>query len=355
MHSEFDIVIVGCGLAGAAAAWTLRERGRRVLVIDDGRHDSASRVAAGLITPVTGPRLATPLDWAESWSTCRDFYDRISRRLEQPLLRVATAVRLLAPAEHERAAVRMATPGSLLRALQHELDIPNCNWEGGALEMFPAAQLDVTAYLEGVRSSFLEQGQWIADRLDWDHDLEWTPDGARLPRWGVTAGCVVQCVGWPGAAPPGFPTARFRPAVGEVLLLRVPDWPEQRVIHGPVWIVPESRTVLRVGASFRWDRFHEGPTEAGRRQLLNRFQQISNTPYEVIDHHAAIRPATVDQAPLLQQHSQRPRAWSLNGLGSRGVLRAPRLAAELADRLARLDSEIPRTTAFPPAGAARFP
>ncbi len=56
-----DFLVVGHGIAGATLAYVLRERGHRVLVYDPGQENSASNVAAGLMNPVAGKRLA--LTW----------------------------------------------------------------------------------------------------------------------------------------------------------------------------------------------------------------------------------------------------------------------------------------------------
>jgi glycine/D-amino acid oxidase-like deaminating enzyme len=57
MPTDFDLydyLLIGHGLAGATLARELRGRGHRVLVYDEPRPDSASRVAAGLMNPVAG-------------------------------------------------------------------------------------------------------------------------------------------------------------------------------------------------------------------------------------------------------------------------------------------------------------
>ena len=54
----YDFIVVGHGLAGAILAETLRSRGNKVLVIDEPKANSASRVAAGLLNPVAGKRFA---------------------------------------------------------------------------------------------------------------------------------------------------------------------------------------------------------------------------------------------------------------------------------------------------------
>src|ERR1700754_85545 len=66
-RKSFDFVIVGQGLAGTALAWHLRWRRFRVLVLDRRDAVTSSRVAAGLLTPITGKRLALTWRFADLW------------------------------------------------------------------------------------------------------------------------------------------------------------------------------------------------------------------------------------------------------------------------------------------------
>ena len=50
----YDFLIIGQGLAGSALAYQLLQAGQKVLVIDNQYANSASRVAAGLLNPITG-------------------------------------------------------------------------------------------------------------------------------------------------------------------------------------------------------------------------------------------------------------------------------------------------------------
>ena len=54
MH--IDILIVGQGICGTMLSWFLQKAGKSFLVIDDNNANSPSKVAAGIINPVTGRR-----------------------------------------------------------------------------------------------------------------------------------------------------------------------------------------------------------------------------------------------------------------------------------------------------------
>ncbi|MDA0875147.1 MAG: FAD-dependent oxidoreductase, partial [Bacteroidetes bacterium] len=57
---EYDTLIIGAGLAGASAAWHLRETGQRVVVLDANRREAASGVGGGLANPMMALRGRPP-------------------------------------------------------------------------------------------------------------------------------------------------------------------------------------------------------------------------------------------------------------------------------------------------------
>ena len=76
-----DAVVLGQGLAGTAVAWAMRWRGFRVVVLDREADVTASRVAAGLITPITGQRLAKTWRLGDLWPAAQTFYRRVEEEL----------------------------------------------------------------------------------------------------------------------------------------------------------------------------------------------------------------------------------------------------------------------------------
>jgi glycine oxidase len=80
---EPPILIVGGGLAGTAMAWQLWRRGARFLLIDPGHEETCSKIAAGLVTPITGMRLTVSPGFADHLAVARDYYAGIERELGQ--------------------------------------------------------------------------------------------------------------------------------------------------------------------------------------------------------------------------------------------------------------------------------
>src|SRR6478609_3279416 len=90
-----EFTIVGQGLASTALAWALLRRERSVLVVDAER-GGASRLAAGLITPVTGKRLAKSWRWDELYPAAVAFYRTTEAATGVSFFHQEPAVRLFA-------------------------------------------------------------------------------------------------------------------------------------------------------------------------------------------------------------------------------------------------------------------
>jgi FAD dependent oxidoreductase. len=77
-------------------------------------------------------------------------------------------------------------------------------------------------------------------------------------------------------------------------------------------------------------------------------QSVLKHPFTVLDHVAAIRPATVERRPFAGWHPQHPQVGILNGTGTKGVTLAPYFAQQLAANIAQ------QTPLLPAVDVARF-
>lgn len=334
--TRFDHIIVGQGLAGTTLAWALRERGFRVCILDRGDSGTSSQIAAGLITPVTGLRMAASWRYAEFFSFATAFYERIEQKTGSRFIHPGPAVRFFVD-DTERAAFEKRA-GTLLRGLVGEpRDAVNAAWfatEQGGFEMPAAARLDAAAYLEASRECLRREDSFHVCNLDVTHDIEFKPNGVWLPRFDLAAERVLFCQGFEAVEHALFRSLPFNPAKGEILTLRIPELAERRVMHRGIWLAPLGGDRFLAGSTFDRERLDRVPTTAGHNEIVGRLRAMLRLPFEVIDHRAGVRPAMRDGRPVIGQHPANPRLGIFNGLGSKGALLAPFFAFQFAATLA---------------------
>jgi glycine/D-amino acid oxidase-like deaminating enzyme len=339
-NATFDVLILGQGLAGSTLAWRLAERGVSIVLIDRGGVDeigypSASRVAAGLITPVTGKRLTVADDYEALWASAEAFYRRVEQQCGESLLKAAPAVRVFADTGERRTFLDRLDQGKLRdqARLANKSELPRgISAPHGAFVMGGAARLRVAAYLEATRRWLESAGRYVLASLDPEHDIEVTPHGLSVPSLNVSARRLVLCQGFTPESPRWLADVEFRPAKGEVLTIEPPGYSDSRVIHHGVWIAPEDSAArrYRVGSTTEWRQLDSTPTEAAHTELLSRLSAAGVNDSQVIEHLAAVRPATYDRKPTFGFGPEAPSVGWLNGLGAKGSLWAPFYADRMA-------------------------
>ncbi len=352
MSSHVDFVIIGHGLAGTALAWALLRRGRSVLVIDRER-GGCSRLAAGLITPITGKRLAKSWRWGELYPAAVAFYRSLEADTGTTFFHERPALRLFAT-EAER--VRSEQRSGIAQAPDIRAD-----WFDAPLGGFEmdAARLDVQRYLDTSREHFESRGAYLAADVGWHSSrgtglqtgggftgletgatnpntvapIELTADGVRLPSLSVEARALILCRGFDATADPWFGSIAFKAAKGEILTVRIPGLAEERVVHRGIWLAPAGAEVFRAGSTYAWEPLDALPTADGRAEIEARLRAFLRLPFQVIDHQAAVRPVIDAGFPALGRHPRFPQLAYFNGLGSKGSLLAPFFADQLATHL----------------------
>lgn len=336
MRSEYEVVVIGQGLAGTAVAWWLRWSGTSTLVVDRETDWTSSKVAAGLMTPITGQKLVKNWIHDKLWPVATEFYRRVEQLTGTTFFREVAMVRLLKSPEELSSFERRLAAGEyagLVRPPDPMLDLHSFSVDHGAFEMQSSGQLNVNQYLEASRESFRADGGYLTADLDVSRDLELLPDWIEIPRLDLRARRVIFCQGIEITQNPWFRELQFKPAKGEILGLKVPGLLESRIVHGGVWLAPMGDGCFKAGSTYDWEQLDHVPTARGREEILTRLDQFLKLNYEVVSHQAAVRPIHRNQFPVLGRHPLHRQLACLNGLGSKGSLHAPYFARQLVAHL----------------------
>ncbi len=331
MTRHVDTIIVGQGLAGSALAWHLHWLGQSLLIFDRGEPNTASRVSAGVMTPVTGRRQVRSPAFDSDWESARAFYRRFESETGASVFRETQAIRLFS-SEEEEADFRQRSGLSQEEATWCEA-LQSGGQEFRGCRVVPSGRLNVARYLRTTEAHFRQREEFIQEGLSDATDLIVTGKQVHVPRKDVTAERLVYCTGFNTTG--FFPDVPNNPSRGDILNISSEGYQRSEVIHRGIWIAPESDGTLTVGATYDWNHHEPEPTETGRAELLERLGELLVGDITVREHRAGVRPTMKDYEPVLGHHHQYSPLWILNGLGSKGALRAPSLAAELAQAMSQ--------------------
>ncbi len=333
MRSEFDFVIVGQGIAGTSLAWCLRWAGSRFLVVDRQEPVTSSRIAAGLVTPITGQKMIKSWRFDELWTAAISFYDRVQSETKSQFFSRRSMVRLFANEAEASAFQRRRNAGEYLGIVSEPLRHLNETWFDnpmGAFEMSDGGQLEVSRYLDASRKTFEAENSFHSSDVDVSRDLQINQDGVVVPTLGIRAKTLIFCQGVEAINNPWLCHVQFKPAKGEILTLRIPGLAESRVLHQGVWLAPFGEELFKTGSTYDWKSLDAVPTEKGRNEIVSKLTSFLRLPIEVVAHEAGIRPIHRNQYPILGRLPAEPRLACFNGLGSKGVLQAPFFANQMA-------------------------
>lgn len=321
-----DSLIIGQGLAGTLLAWHLIERGERVLVVDNGLQSASSKVAAGLINPVTGKRLVKTVGLDQCLPYAREFYRQLETHwgaelwVDLPMLRLFHSAK-----ERERWEQRCREPGyeAYLGATlgADELPAPVVA-SHGAGQQLQTAYLKTEELLEAGRAWLQTQSSYQLAQFDYS-DLRLGGDGVC---WGdVSAHRVIFCEGYKGAQNPWFDWLPFQPAKGEFLSVSCDEPLPQLIINSGRWIMPRGKGNYRIGASYDHDNLNEQVSEETRKMLLGAVAEFFGGPpvFTIEGQQAGVRPTTSDRQPFIGRHPEHSALYMFNGFGSKGSLLIP--------------------------------
>ncbi len=309
--SASPVLIVGQGLAGTLVARACEQRGRPFVVIDAGHEKSASRVGAGIINPVTGKRLVKTAGIDTDLPVALTAYRDWEALLGRPILTEMTVRRSWVSDEERGWLNDRLARGELAPYVD-----PAKVTENG-LEIAPAWRVDTAALIAGARERWLIGGQLREAKVSRDEVMAWS-------------GPVVWCDG-AGGREHGLPLTLTAGSLASV------DWPsaDPAVIlnRGGRWLLPVGAGQVWVGATYA--RSEEIDRNAVSAELTQMARELTgDTSRSLTEVRTGLRMMGIDRRPLSGWFPGREgREGCLNGLGSKGALWAPRLAAEWGDRL----------------------
>ncbi|RYZ26866.1 MAG: FAD-binding oxidoreductase [Chitinophagaceae bacterium] len=330
---QTDVLIIGQGLCGTMLSWQLYKEGKNFLVIDDNAENASSKVAAGIINPVTGRRYVHTWMVEELMEFVQIAYKEFGDYLDKQLLNQKSIIDFFPSPQMRNAFVdRISENDTFLHSYPDQNRFNQYfNYDFGCGEIRPAYTVNVQVMLSAWRKKLqelnsLKEEKFIAE------DLSVTSDGVNYQ--GITAQKVIFCDGISSAQNPWFSLLPFSANKGEALIIECRELTNEHIYKRGMLLTPlPEENTFWVGSNYQWEFEDDQPSEkfyTATTQLLNGWLK---KPYTVISHKAAVRPATVERRPFVGFHPVYPSIGILNGMGTKGTSLAPFFAHQLAQHI----------------------
>lgn len=325
------IIIVGQGIAGTCLSWYLHRAGINFLVIDDDGN-SASKAAAGIINPVTGRRVVKV--WMDDilLPFAENFYQQIGKFLNIDAITKTELIDFFPnPFMRENYLKKINQQTPYIQIVKDENQFtPYFNYEFGCGAINPAYIIHLQKILPAWRSFLKQQNKLI--EAPFNHTaLHVTNQNVCYQN--ITATKIIFCDGSRGSNNPYFSSLPFALNKGESIIINAPSLPAHHIYKKSMLLVPLGNHKFWTGTNYIWDYADDQPTESFKNNTQLQLQQWLKTPFHIVQHFSAIRPATVERRPFAGFHPVYKNVGILNGMGTKGCSLAPYFAHQLCQNL----------------------
>ena len=339
---DVDYIIVGLGLAGLAFAEQLENNNKSYVVFEDNSQNS-SLVAGGVYNPVILKRFTPVWDALDQLEIAMPFYKALEKKLNVKFDFTLDIHRVFTSVEEQNNWFSTCdkpffSDYMIPQIIQNTNQNVNANFGYG--KIINTGKIDtkvmLTAYKKRLdNKNLLRNERFYYAALKFEDNL--------VNYKNITTKHIVFCEGFGVKKNPYFKNVPLREAKGELLTIHAPELKIDFLLKSSVFIMPLGNHYYKIGATFNWKDKTLLPTEEGKNELLAKLRKIITTDFEIVGQKAGIRPTVKDRRPILGKHNIHKQLAILNGLGTRGVMLAPKMARNLFNHLENdqpIDKEI---------------
>lgn len=332
MEKEYDYLIIGLGLAGSCLALELCNLNKRILVFDDPNGKSSSKVAGGLINPVTGRKMTLTWKAEQLFPYLDTFYSKASKQLKAKFYFKMPIYRpFISTAEQNEWHGKSIEPeyiNFVEKVHSKSEKEQNVNDPFGGIVLKNSGFLKTTVFLDAVKDYLKNINAVLDEKFDLEN-VNFNNENIVYKK--IKAKKVIFCEGVQAAGNPYFKEIKFRPVKGEVLSLKL-DEPLNKIYNRGVFILPRDGVHV-VGSNYNHKTLDWEPSLEAKEEILHKLDDLLCKPYKIVGHKAGVRPAIADRRPVLGASKWNSNIVIFNGLGTKGVSLAPYFAQQLAEWL----------------------
>lgn len=326
-----DYIIVGQGLSGTFLSWNLVKAGKKVLVIDESQAFTASKIASGVINPITGRRIVRTWRIEELLPFALQAYTTLGKELDAELVQQTSILDFHSSQQMKEAFEKRLHGEEYLCIPQNGDDWKQYfNYNYGIGGISPCLLIDLNSMLTNWQQKLKDDNSLLEERFNWS---ECKVLANHIEYKNIAALKIICCEGVSGFENDYFKNLPYAKIKGEALIASIPGLPINNIYKQGINIVPWKKDLFWIGSSYEWSYNDVLPTAGFRKRVEEHLKFWLKIPFKIVDHFASERPATIERRPFVGLHPHHSVVGIFNGMGTKGCSLAPFFAKKLTEHL----------------------
>jgi len=329
---QVDLIIIGQGISGTCLSYFLSRENISFIVIDDERKNAPSRVAAGIINPVTGRRIVRTWMIEELLPYTWNFYTQLGTELGTQSISEKKIIDFFPSPQMKIAFDERLNGGEtyLQKPVDENIFRKQFNYDFGFGSVSPAYTVHLENILPAWRNKLAKENNLLEEEFDFSQ----LKVSDKVEYKNIMAKQIIFCNGVQSYQNPYFTKLPFAPNKGEMLIVEIPCLSNEYLYKKGMTMAPlATKDLFWLGSNYLWEFDNENKTEAFYKQAEALLKSWVKLPYKIIDHKVSVRPATLERRPFVGFHPHHPSVGILNGMGTKGCSLAPWFAKQLVDKI----------------------
>jgi glycine/D-amino acid oxidase-like deaminating enzyme len=329
---QVEFLIIGQGISGTWLSYYLQKANKSFIVIDNDNPNSASRVAAGIINPVTGRRIVKTWMIDELLAFLVPAYEELGKELgikaidrkslidfhPTPQMKIAFDERVKENADF------LFHPEDQWQ--YHE----TFNYDFGFGGVDPCYIVNLKEILPAWRKKILSTNQLLEENFETE---ELKHSNAGVTYKNMKAENIIFCDGINSSQNLFFKNLPFALNKGEVIFFESVEIPATNIFKKGMMLTSIESNLYWIGSNYLWEFPDDQPTGQFRKQTELLLKTWLKVPFKIVDHKASVRPANIERRPFVGFHPTYKNVGIVNGLGTKGCSLAPYFTKQLTDHL----------------------
>lgn len=327
-----DYIIIGQGISGTLLSFKMMQQNISHVVIDHSKPYTASKVASGVINPITGRRFVKTWMIDELMPFAKNTYKSIEQLLNISIFQETSVLDFHTTEQMQRAFDERAKSETVFLNTNIEDEEFNKYFsiENGLGEIAPCYLIDLNVLIESWRNYLLKKEILIDSIFDEDEVII---DVNKVNYKNIEAKKIIYCNGVKAMQSKWFQHLPFAPNKGEALIVEILSLPKNHLYKNGITIVPWKENLFWVGSSYEWNYENENPSKSFKEKIETVLNEWLKMPFKIKEHLSSLRPTNTERRPFVGVLQHLPQIGILNGMGTKGCSLAPYFANELVNHL----------------------